>query len=120
MLRASLVALGISMLLIWVVGLVDEATTWIVWLDGVAAVLTFLLVPVTRDHVGPIGVSVGPNLIGLGLLALFVVGLVTSASAWIVWFTLAFACGYLMFGAFAFMVRAFSPSLESRRPIEEL
>ncbi len=120
MLRASLVTLGVAMFLLWIVGLVNDSTTWVVWLDGVAAVLTFLLVPVTRDHVGPIGVSIGPNLIGLGLLAVFIVALATRASGWITWFTLAFAGGYLMFGAFAFAVRAFSPGVESRRPIEAM
>lgn len=120
MLRASLVALGIAMVLLWIVGLVDNATPWVVWLGGVAAVLTFLLVPVTRDDVGPIGVSLGPNLIGLGLLAVFIVAEVTHASAWITWFTFAFSVGYLMLAAFAFMVRAFEPSAESRRPITEL
>ncbi len=120
MLRASLVALGIAMILLWIVGLVDHATDWVVWLDGIAGVLTFLLVPVTRDDVGPIGVSLGPNLVGLGLLAVFIVAVSTRASAWITWFTLAFSGGYLMLAAFAFMVRAFEPSTESRRPITEL
>jgi hypothetical protein len=67
MLRASLCALAIAMLLLWMVGVVDHATGWMVWLDGVAALLTFLLVPVTRDNLGPVGVALGPNLIGLGL-----------------------------------------------------
>lgn len=120
MLRASLVALGIATLLLWIVGVVDHATIWIVWLDGVAAALTFLLVPVTRDRVGAIGVAIGPALIGLGLIALFIVGLVTEASGWITWFNLAFGAGYLMFAAFAFILRTVEPRMVSQRPILEM
>lgn len=119
MLRASLVALGVSMLLIWMVGIVNHSTDWMTWLDGIAGVLTLWLVPVTRPRLGPAAVSIGPNLIGLGLLAMFIVGIATGASSWLTWFTFAAACSYLMFGGFAFMVRAVEPSLESRRPIQE-
>jgi hypothetical protein len=120
MLRASLVALALATLLLWLVGLVDGATVWLTWLDGVAALLTLLLVPVTRDYLGPLRVSVGPALIGIGLVAMFVAGLATRASAWLVWFNLAFGAGYLMFAGFAFIVRAFEPQMESRRPLWQL
>jgi hypothetical protein len=119
MLRASLASLGIAMVLLWMVGVVDHATDWMTWLIGIAAVLTFWLVPVTRRHLGPGAVAIGPNLVGLGLIAMFIVGLATEASAWLTWFTFAAGCSYLMFGGFAFMVRAVEPSLESRRPIQE-
>lgn len=120
MLRASLCALGVTMVLLWMVGVVDGATTWMTWLDGVAGVLTFLLVPVTRPSTGPIGAAVGPALLGSGLVVVFIVGLATHASAWLTWFNLAFGAGYLMFAAFAFAVRATEPQLESRRPIEAM
>lgn len=120
MLRASLTALGIAMLLLWIVGVVDHSTDWMTWLSGIAALLTFLLVPITRDDVGPAAVSIGPNLIGLGLIAIFIVGIATAASAWLTWFNFAAGCAYLMFGALAFLTRATEPSLESRRPIQEL
>ena len=119
MLRALLVTLGIAMFLLWLVGLVDHATDWVVWVDGIAALLTLGLVAATHDRLGPIGASLGPNLIGLGLVAVFVVGLVTDASAWIVWFTLAFGTGYLLFAGFAFLVRSVEPRMESRRPAME-
>lgn len=119
MLRASLVSLGIAMVLLWMVGVVDHSTDWMTWLDGIAGLLTFLLVPVTRPRLGPAAVSIGPNLIGLGLLAMFIVGIATAASAWLTWFTFAAACAYLMFGAFAFFARATEPSLESRRPLAQ-
>jgi hypothetical protein len=117
MLRALIVTLGIAMFLLWLVGLVDHSTDWIVWVDGVAALLTLCLVAATHDRLGPVGVALGPNLIGLGLVAVFIVGLVTGASAWIVWFNLAFGTGYLLFAAFAFFVRSVEPRMESRRPL---
>jgi hypothetical protein len=117
MTRAILVALGLSLVLLWLVGVVDQSTIWMTWLDGTAAVLTFWLVPVTRPHLGPIEVATGPALIGCGLGAVFVVGLLTGASAWLTWFNLAFAGGYLMFAGFAFLVRVMPIAAESRRPI---
>ena len=120
MLRASLTALGFTMLLLFIVGLVDDATWWLTWADGLAGVLTLMLVPVTRPRLGPVGASAGPGLLGLALTAMFIVGLATRSSAWLVWFTGAFAAGYLLFAAFAFAVRAVDPQLESRRPIEAM
>jgi len=120
MLRASLTALGFSLLLLFVVGVVDDATWWLTWADGVAGVLTLLLVAVTRPRSSPIAASIGPGLLGLALAALFIVGLGTHASAWLVWFTAAFAAGQLLFAAFAFFVQAVDPQLESRRPLQAL
>lgn len=107
------------MVLIWMVAVVNHSTDWMTWLNGIAAVLTFLLVPVSGPNVSPGAVSVGPQLIGLGLMAMFILGIVTHASAWLTWFTFAAGCAYLLFGSMAFLVRAVEPSLESRRPIQE-
>ena len=120
MLRASLAALGVAMLLLWVVGVADGSTIWLTWLDGIAGVLTFLAIPVVRDETGPIGAATVPALLGLGLVAMFVIGLGTHASGWLTWFTLAFGIGYLGFAAFAFAERAVRPHLESRRPLSAL
>jgi hypothetical protein len=110
----------LSLLLLWLVAVVDGATTWMTWLTGAAGVLTFWLVPVARPERSPVAAAVGPALIGMGLLALFVAGLVTHASGWLTWFIFAFAAGYLLFAGFAFQVRAFAPQMESRRPSSEL
>jgi hypothetical protein len=118
MLRASLVSLGIATFLLWMVGIVDGATSWMTWVVGVAALLTFLLVPGAAPDVEPVRAAVAPQLIGLGLIALFVAGLVTHASGWLTWFCLAFGCGYLLFGAFAFTVRCVEPGMESLRAME--
>ena len=120
MLRASLSVLALALLLLWVVGVTDGATPWMTWLDGVAAVLTLLLVPVTRPSIGPVGAAVVPSLIGSGLVAMFVVGLATHASGWLTWFTGAFGAGYLLYAAFAFAVQATDPQLESRRPMQAM
>ncbi len=120
MLRASLSVLALALLLLWVVGVTDGATPWMTWLDGVAAVLTLLLLPVTRESSGPVGVAAVPTLIGIGLVVMFAVGLPTHASGWLTWFTGAFGAGYLMYAAFAFAVRAVDPQLESRRPLQAL
>ena len=120
MLRASLCALAVSMLLLWVVGVADGATTWMTWIDGGAALLTLLLVAITGPRSGPIHASVGPAMLGTLLVVLFIIGLGARASGWLTWFTLAFGAGYLLFAAFAFAVRAVDPQLESRRPLQAM
>ncbi|HEX6837012.1 MAG TPA: hypothetical protein VF334_10595, partial [Polyangia bacterium] len=120
MLRASLAALAVATLLLWLVGVTDGATVWMTWLNGIAAVLTLSLVPITRADSGPIGAAAGPTLIGGGLIVMFIVGLVTHASGWLTWFTGAFGAGYLLYAAFAFAVQAVDPQLESRRPLQAM
>jgi hypothetical protein len=120
MMRAALVALGLTLVLLWLVGVVDGSTIWLTWLDGMAAVLTFWLLPVTRDDSGPLEVAIGPALIGCLLLAGFAAGMVTRGSGWLTWFNLVFAGGYFLFAGFAFLTRAFQPQYQSRRPSSEM
>jgi hypothetical protein len=120
MTRAALVALGLTLVLLWLVAVVNGSTIWLTWLAGIAAVLTFWLVPITRDDSGPLEVAIGPALIGTVLTIGFIVGMVTNASGWLTWFVLVFAGGYFLFAGFAFLVRAFEPRYQSRRPISRM
>jgi hypothetical protein len=117
MLRAILVSLGLGLAVVWLVGLVDGSTSWLTWLDGVMALLTFLLAAKMSPDSGPIAASVGPGLIGAALAVLFVIGLAAHGSAWLVWFTFVFAGGYFTVAALAFFVRIFEPRAFSRTPI---
>jgi hypothetical protein len=115
--RAVVVSLGLGLLLMWVVGLVDGSTWWLVWLDGVVAVLSFLVAAATSSSSGPVAASAGPGLLGVALGVLFILGLVANASAWLVWFTLAFAGGELALASLSFVARSVEPRSYSRTPI---
>jgi hypothetical protein len=112
MLRAVLVGLGLSLALLWIVGVIDHSTIWLTWVDGIFALLSIGLALLLSDASTPVASSAGLGAMGLGLLTLFIVGLATSASAWLVWFTLAFAAGYLLFSALVLLFAALGPSLD--------
>jgi hypothetical protein len=119
MARAILLAFGLALLLLWVVGLVDHATWWMDWLDGIAALAAIGLAALVTKDSGPITTAIGPALLGSALLALFIVGIATRSSAWMVWFTLAFAVGLISFSALAFAAKAIDVQPHSRRTISE-
>ncbi len=119
MVRALLIAFGLALLLVWLVGLLDHATWWMTWLDGIAALASFGLAALVTKDSGPIATAIGPALVGSGLLALFIVGISTRSSAWIVWFNLAFAAGLLSFAALAFAAKALDVEPYSRRAVDD-
>jgi hypothetical protein len=119
MVRAILLAFGLALLLLWLVGLVDHATWWMAWLDGITALAAIGLAALVTKDSGPITTAIGPALLGTALLALFIVGIATRSSAWIVWFNLAYAVGLLSFAALAFTARSLEVQPHSRRTISE-
>jgi hypothetical protein len=98
MLRVISFLLGFGLIVLWAVGLGSEqATTWLTWLDGVAAVCAF--------SVGAIGgrrpaLAAGSTdlLLAMGLFVLWIVALAHRATGWQAWWTFAFACVYLALG----------------------
>jgi hypothetical protein len=114
MLRAVLVALGLSLGLMWLVGVIDGSTTWLTWLDGIIALSSLGLALLFSDRSPPLASAAGLTAIGLGLLTLFIIGVATHASGWLVWFTLAFAAGYLLFAALVLLFATLGPRLDER------
>src|SRR5262249_163584 len=83
---------AVGLVVVWWGGVVKNWAWWLTGLDGIAAVLAIGYAALVTDESGPIAATSGPALIGLGLLALFIVGLATSSSGWLTWFTFGFAC----------------------------
>jgi hypothetical protein len=117
MLRAILVSIGLGLILVWIVALVDRSTWWMTWLVGIAGWLTCGDAALVKNEMGPIGASMGSVLIGSGLMALFIVGLATGATAWLTWFTFAFACGLFGAAGFAILLRGLAPRPYGRTPL---
>ncbi len=104
MLRGTSIALGIGLVILWLVGLSDHATLWLTWLDGLAGLAAFGVAAVASDQAtGGATVTMartagGPLGISLGLYILWIIGLATHAERWLTWWTFAFACAFLIFG----------------------
>ncbi len=100
MIRVSAIIVGLFLVACWIAGLSVNAAAWITWLDGVGALLAFIVaaMPVGEAERAN-GRSVLAGLVSLGLFAMWIIGLVTHTQAWIVWCTFAAACA-LAFVAF--------------------
>jgi hypothetical protein len=116
MVRAILVAFGVGLLLLWVVGLADQAASWLTWLVGIVGLLAILAAVVMPEHGSPAQVAAGPTLLGFGLIAMWVVALATRTSPWLAWWTFAFGGGLVVFGGMAALERRLKLPLAGSSP----
>jgi FtsH-binding integral membrane protein len=88
MLRKGLLILGGALALLSVVGLAANHSATLLWFVVMAAMLSIGLAFVIEDE-HALGMSRGaaPAMIGIGLIAVFVVGLASHQPAWAVWLT---------------------------------
>ncbi len=106
--KGASVVLGVGLLVVWIVGLAQNATGWLTWLDGVAGVMSFVVagaVAPADDRAAARSGSVGMGVQTAGLFVLWLVGMATRATPWLVWWTFVFACAYLVF-SLALVARA--------------
>lgn len=100
MLRKGLLILGGALALLAVIGLVVDRQATMLWFVVIGAILSIGGAFVVEDeHTLGISRGAGPAVIGLGLVAVFIVGLATHQPAWAVWLTLLFGLGELALGA---------------------
>ena len=86
MVRRSSFVIGLGLALLWWIGLSLSPHATMLWFDAVAAVIAFAiggLVDDTVEH-NP-GNAFGPALLGLGLAALWIVGIASRQPAWVAW-----------------------------------
>lgn len=106
MLRKGLLILGGALALLSVVGLAVDRQATMLWFVVIAAILSIGGAFVVEDD-RTLGISrgAGPAVIGLGLIAVFIVGLASHQPAWAVWPTLLLGLGGLTLGALLFVGR---------------
>ena len=98
-LRTWLTVLGVGLAILWIAGLGSFGPTRaIAWLDLIGAVLSFIGVAATTAETTVNTRASGTILLGLGVFASWLIGLVNVAVPWMVWWTFAFACAYLILG----------------------
>jgi len=96
--RGVLVAMGIGLVILWIVGLGQHATPWLTWLDGLGALFAFALAGGLAATASAALGGGGIFALAIGLGVLWIIGLSTHAVGWLTWWTFAFACGFLLLG----------------------
>jgi hypothetical protein len=99
MLRKGLLILGGALALLAVIGLVVDRQATMLWFVVIAAILSIGGAFVVEDeHALELSRGLGPTVIGLGLVAVVVVGFAAHQPAWAVWLTLLIGLGELILG----------------------
>jgi hypothetical protein len=123
--RPGMILLGIGLGLLWLAGLYNHATSWLVWLTFASAILSLLfgLMPETVSGAAP-GKRSGtlmrmpPFVQTAVLLVLWIIGLASGATSWLTWWTFAFAIAYGLLGLGTSLPesRAGRPTVTGPRP----
>jgi hypothetical protein len=109
--RGFCFALAAGLAGLWLLGLVGHATPWLVWLNGLGALTTVVLALGSMAEEERYTLEAGGlEAIGVGLIALWIVGLATHATPWLTWLTLIAACGFLAVGAIGLTGRLEEPA----------
>jgi len=96
MVRKSSFVIGLGLALFWWIGLSLRPSATILWFDAVAAVIAFGIGGLVDDSVETKPANAfGPAILGLGLAALWIVGIASGQPAWVVWPQFAFAAACL-------------------------
>jgi hypothetical protein len=89
MLRIVPAFIGLGLTSLWIVGLSTDATVWLTWLVGIAAMLCFATVGFIPARRGSLLAAFGLGLLATGLLAAWIVGLRFAATPWLTWWAFA-------------------------------
>ena len=99
MLKKYATLLGIGLAILWAVGLgAADASPWMTWLVGLAALCSFGIAAFTPTYASRNTKMGEAVLLATGLFFLWVAGLVSGIAPWMAWWTFAFACTYLLLG----------------------
>ena len=114
--RPVVAFVGLGLVVLWVIGRTEDATAWLLWFEGAAAlgVLAVVgLVPARRS-----ARVAGACLLGLSLVlfALWLIAILGDGTPWFAWWTFAFAC--LCLGTAGLV--AFQGPIDATRAPDEL
>lgn len=98
MVRGISIALGVGLVILWLVGLGNHATSWLTWVDGLAALAAFGVAASVSEGMAASRAASGPLILAAALFGLWVIALFVGASHWLAWWTFAFGCGFLVLG----------------------
>jgi hypothetical protein len=84
--------IGLGLAVMWVIGVSVEATIWLTWTVGIAAALSLATVGIIPERRGSAWAGLCLGAITAGLVVMWIVGLETQATGWLVWWTFVGAC----------------------------
>lgn len=88
---------GICLVSLWLVGLVSpQAASWMTWLDGAGGLLAFLIASTIGQNRSRSFLIGAPAALGLGLFAMWMIGILTNGTVWQNWWNFAIACGFVL------------------------
>src|SRR5262245_30626729 len=99
MVRPWMIVLGIGLLLVWLAGVGYHTASWLLWLDFIGGILSIaagLFAPAELSRNARMAM---PLALSATLFLLWIISLVVGQEPWKVWWTFAFACGYLLVAA---------------------
>ena len=118
MVRGTSIVLGAGLVILWLVGLGNNSTGWLTWLDGVAALCAFAIAAAVIPEKVGLGARAGaPVALSLGLFVLWILALSVGATAWLAWWTFAFGCAFLILGLVAVGGEPTSPTVTHPRTV---
>ena len=101
--------------MLWGVSLgAADATPWMTWLVGLAALGSLGIAAFTPSYASRNTKMGEAVLLATGLFVLWIAGLVNAVAPWMAWWAFAFACAYLLLGVVVGLTS------EKRPPLEEL
>ncbi len=83
--RVACAGLGTALGVVWVVALGTGATSWLTWMIALAALACFGTVALVPERRAGIIAAMNLGFVAAGLSACWVIGLVTSATVWLLW-----------------------------------
>ena len=115
MVRRASFLIGLGLALFWWIGLSLNANATLLWFDAVGAVVAFAIGGLVDDTFESSSAhAFGPALLGLGLAAVWIIGLATGAPAWVTWLNFAFAVASIAVAVAALGARSRQFELTSR------
>ncbi len=91
--------LGVGLIVLWIVGLGNPNTSsWLTWMDGIAALCAFGIAAFTPDYATRSTRMGLPMAMSVALFAFWLIALSTGVSAGMTWWNFAFACAFLILG----------------------
>jgi hypothetical protein len=117
MVRNGSIALGVGLVVLWIVGLSNHDVRWMAWLDLCAAIIAFIGANVSEQTSRTMRIG-GPVALGLGLFGLWIGGVVTGTSVGLAWANFGFGVAFFVLGAMEGIGRTVEvPGADLRRPI---